>query len=160
MMKIDDRSKAVIVRWRDFNKFKQFLEAKKTILIGGCFDTFHFGHLAFLKQAKRQGDYLIIALESDKFIINKKNKSPVHNQWQRAQILSALRMVDLIILLPYFKQDRNYDNLVTQIKPKIIAVASQDNNINNKRRQATAVGAQFVIVIKRLKQFASSKIRF
>lgn len=159
-MKINDRSLATVVRWQDFDRIKNLLDNKKTVLVGGCFDILHFGHLTFLKNAKRWGKFLIVALESDEFIINKKNKSPIHNQLQRAQILSSLRMVDLIILLPYFEKDEDYTGLVNKIKPKIIASSSGDDNIRDKKRQAEAVKAKFIIVTTRLKQFASSKIYF
>ncbi len=157
-MEIKDRSLAAIVKWQDFDTTANLLDNKKTVLVGGCFDILHFGHLTFLKNVKRLGNFLIIALESDEFIINKKNKSPIHDQLQRAQILSFLRMVDLIILLPYFKKDEDYTGLVNKIKPKIIASSSGDDNIRNKKIQAKAIKAKFIIATTRLKQFASSKI--
>jgi len=40
----------------------------KVVLVGGAFDILHYGHIHFLKHAKALGDYLVVALESDKFI--------------------------------------------------------------------------------------------
>ncbi|HKC04500.1 MAG TPA: adenylyltransferase/cytidyltransferase family protein, partial [Patescibacteria group bacterium] len=39
--------------------------AKRIVLAGGVFDILHYGHIHFLKQAKKLGDYLIVAMESD-----------------------------------------------------------------------------------------------
>jgi len=39
------------------------MESKKIVLVGGCFDLLHFGHISFLKRAKALGNYLVIALE-------------------------------------------------------------------------------------------------
>ena len=49
-------------------EFKPYSE-KKTVLVGGCFDILHIGHVRFLQAAKKQGDILIVVLESDEFII-------------------------------------------------------------------------------------------
>ena len=42
---------------------------KKIVLIGGCFDLLHIGHIIFLEEAKKQGDLLIVFLESDDELI-------------------------------------------------------------------------------------------
>ncbi len=38
---------------------------QRVVLVGGCFDILHFGHIEFLKKAREAGDYLIVALEPD-----------------------------------------------------------------------------------------------
>src|SRR6266403_2209747 len=53
---------------------------KKIVLVGGCFDIIHFGHIQFLQKAKEAGDYLIVALEPDERIINYKKRTPIHTQ--------------------------------------------------------------------------------
>jgi len=131
---------------------------KKTVLVGGCFDIFHYGHFKFLSQAKKEGDFLVVALESDEFIRRKKQRQPIHNQKQRAEILSALVFVDLVILLPYFSKDKDYFNLINKIKPKILAVTAGDPQMNNKRKQAEAINAKLKVVTPFIKNFSSSKI--
>ena len=60
----------------------------KKVLVGGCFDFIHFGHISFLKQAKASGDYLIVALESDENVrLAKGDARPIHTQEQRKQKL-------------------------------------------------------------------------
>ena len=106
------RKKALIVRYKEIQEAEIFFENKKTVLVGGCFDLIHFGHLKFLEKAKEQGDFLIVALESDEFIKKYKKKLPVHRQLERAEILSNLNMIDLIILLPLFETNNDYFDLV------------------------------------------------
>ncbi len=130
----------------------------KKVLVGGCFDILHFGHLTFLKNAKQLGDILIIALESDEFMKNKKRKIPVHTQLERAYILAALEFTDLVILLPYFTSDEDYFHLTADIKPHIIAVTKGDPNLKQKKLQAKSVGANVIVAAPKLTQFASSKI--
>ena len=134
------------------------LKNKKTVLVGGCFDIFHYGHLQFLKKAKESGDFLIVALESDEFIRKNKEREPIHNQKQRGYILSGFSFVDLIILLPYFSKEKSYFDLVKKIKPNIIAVTKGDPKIENKRKQAAMVSAKVKEVTPLIKNFSSTRI--
>ena len=132
---------------------------QKIVLVGGCFDILHFGHLEFLKKAKVQGDYLIVALEPDESIINYKKRQPTHNQKERAEILAALRFVDFVILLPVLKGFGDYNQLVTNLHPHVIAVTADDPQLANKQNQASAVGACVKIVVPRLGDFSSTAIK-
>lgn len=147
-----------IVSLRNFKIFSQKLENKNIVLVGGCFDIFHFGHLVFLEKAKKTGDFLIIALESDKFIKKFKNRKPIHTQNQRAKILSSLKMVDLVIKLPFLSSDDEYFQMIKLIKPKIIAVTEGDPLIKNKEKQAQAINAKVKIVTPLIKKFSTSSI--
>lgn len=57
-----------IIPYSSFSAIQNALQGKKVILTGGCFDIFHFGHLSLLQAAEKQGDILVVALESDEFI--------------------------------------------------------------------------------------------
>ncbi|MBI3620518.1 nucleotidyltransferase family protein, partial [Candidatus Roizmanbacteria bacterium] len=115
---------------------------KKKVLVGGCFDLVHYGHLQFLKKAKKQGEVLIICLESDEFIKRKKNKVSFHTQTQRAEILAAFHMVDVVVLLPFLSTDEEYFQVVQTVRPQIIAVTEGDSQLKNKQKQAALVGAE------------------
>lgn len=121
----------------------------KVVLVGGCFDLLHYGHIAFLKQAKELGDHLVVALESDANVRRMKGPNrPIHTQTQRKQMLEALSFVDEIISLPPMSTDQEYFNLVIKIKPHIIAVTSGDPIFDKKRKQADQVGAQLAVIAK------------
>ncbi len=147
-----------IISYENFEKIKSFLRSKKTVLVGGCFDLIHYGHLQFLKKAKEQGDFLIIALESDEFIRKNKRKESIHSQDERAEILASLEMVDLVIKLPLFDKNEDYFQLVKTVSPKIIAVTEKDNQLINKKKQAKLITAKVKIVIPLLKRFSTRKI--
>ncbi len=131
---------------------------KKIVLAGGCFDLFHYGHLIFLKKAKAAGDFLIILLESDDFIRKSKKREPIHNQNQRAVILSSISYVDLIVKIPYFKSDDQYLDVVRMIRPSIIAVSEGDVNFEKKGKQAKIANCKIKIVTKLVSKFSSQKI--
>lgn len=130
----------------------------KLVLVGGCFDLLHYGHLTFLKGAKNEGDALIVALEGDEFIQRRKNKKPVHTQRERAEILAALEIVDRVILLPYLAADKDYLSLVKTIRPAVIAVSEGDPQKMKKRKHAAQVGAKVVVVVPLISSFSSSRI--
>ncbi|KKP61078.1 MAG: Glycerol-3-phosphate cytidyltransferase TagD [Candidatus Roizmanbacteria bacterium GW2011_GWA2_34_18] len=152
------RKKALIVRYKEIQEAENFFKDKKTILVGGCFDLIHFGHLKFLEKAKEQGDFLIVALESDEFIKKYKKKQPVHQQSERAEILSNLNMVDLIVCLPLLKTNKEYFDLVKKISPSVIAVTVGDKQIENKKKQALGIGAEVKEVVTNLKNFSTRNI--
>ncbi len=122
---------------------------KRVVLVGGCFDILHFGHISFLQEAKNKGDYLVVALESDESARRMKGPSrPIHTQQQRKQMLKALVCVDEVISLPAMHGDTDYFNLVRKIHPSIIAITQGDPIKEKKEQQANQVGAKLVIIPK------------
>ena len=128
------------------------------VLVGGCFDILHIGHITFLEKARRKGNYLILLLESDQTIKKLKGDNrPVNNQTNRAELLSHLDLVDLVILLPEMA-DQVYDSIIMELKPQVIATTLGDPGIKHKKRQANLVGAKLIAVTKRVKGFSSTNL--
>ncbi len=69
----------------------------KRVITYGTFDLLHYGHINLLRRAKQQGDYLIVALSTDEFNLNEKQKKSYFSFSQRKQLLEAIRYVDLVI---------------------------------------------------------------
>lgn len=117
------------------------------ILCGGCFDILHIGHLKFLEAAKRLGGKLVVLLESDEKVkLLKGNDRPVFKQEDRAEALSQVRHVDVIIKLPFFNKDEEYRQIVAAIRPDIIAVTQNDPQISKKKKQAELFGGQLKVI--------------
>jgi len=132
--------------------------SQSKIIVGGCFDIVHIGHVKFLKRAKSFGNYLIVLLESDENIKKLKGGNrPFHNIRERKEVLESLKSIDEVVILPKHVNDKTYDNLVKKIKPNVIATTEGDLLINKKREQAKSVGAKLKI-IKKYKSHSSSKI--
>jgi glycerol-3-phosphate cytidylyltransferase len=72
-------------------------EYMKRVITYGTFDLLHYGHINLLRRAKQQGDYLIVALSTDEFNLNEKQKKSYFSFSQRKQLLEAIRYVDLVI---------------------------------------------------------------
>lgn len=75
----------------------------KKVITYGTFDLFHVGHLNLIKRAKAQGDYLIVAVSSDKFNALK-GKKAYHSDVDRMLILRAIKYVDEVILEESWEQ--------------------------------------------------------
>ena len=130
----------------------------KIVLVGGCFDILHLGHIRFLKEAKSFGDYLVVALESDETTKRLKGEGrPIHNQKERKEILESLKFVDEVIELPEMKSAEDYKNLVTRVRPSIIAITEGDSIKEIKEKLAKSVGAK-LIEIKKIKDLSSTKL--
>lgn len=68
----------------------------KKVLTYGTFDLFHIGHLNLLKRAKALGDYLIVAVSSDEFNLQKGKVCKIKDT-DRMQIVEAIKYVDQVI---------------------------------------------------------------
>jgi len=135
-----------------------FDKTKKIVLAGGCFDILHYGHVLFMQKARSAGDSLVLLLESDEFISQVKKKKPVHTQQQRAEILAALGYVDYVILLPLLKNpDNDYERIVKEIHPSLIALTEGDSREAQKKVFAEMINAT-LLLIPYLSSFSSSQL--
>lgn len=130
----------------------------KIVLVGGCFDVLHYGHVKFLESAKARGDLLVVALENDEFIRKRKKREPFHTLEQRAEILTNLRSVDAVICLPTFTTTKEYIEFVSIIKPSIIAVTSGDTHLSEKKQCAETVGSEIIEVCDLVPGLSSSTL--
>lgn len=69
----------------------------KKVITYGTFDLFHIGHLNVLKRAKALGDYLVVAISTDEFNLNEKNKVCKISYKDRAAIVEAIKYVDEVV---------------------------------------------------------------
>ena len=110
-------------------------DRKKIVFTNGCFDLLHVGHIRYLAQAKRLGDFLIIGLNSDSSVKELKGEDrPINSFEDRATLLSAIESVDLVIMF----EEQTPENLIKDIVPDIL-VKGGDYNIED------IVGYQTVI---------------
>jgi D-beta-D-heptose 7-phosphate kinase/D-beta-D-heptose 1-phosphate adenosyltransferase len=94
---------------------QQLKEQQKIVVFtNGCFDILHAGHVQYLQEAKKQGDFLIVGLNSDRSISTIKGpKRPIVNEQQRAYVLSGLSCVDYITIF----DEPDPFNLISQLIP-------------------------------------------
>jgi D-beta-D-heptose 7-phosphate kinase/D-beta-D-heptose 1-phosphate adenosyltransferase len=92
-------------------------EGKKVVFTNGCFDILHPGHSRYLYAARELGDYLIIAVNSDRSVRAIKGpERPLNPQDDRAEILAALGCVDGVV---FFDEEDPY-NVIKYLEPDIL----------------------------------------
>ena len=93
-------------------------EGKKIVFTNGCFDILHVGHVRYLKEAKALGDILILGLNSDCSVKSLKGSNrPINNESDRAEVLSALKAIDYVVIF----DEKTAENIVGEVKPDIYA---------------------------------------
>ena len=74
-------------------------EGKKVVFTNGCFDILHAGHTRYLREAKKLGDVLILALNSDSSVrAIKGEKRPIVPETERAEVVASLASVDYVTI--------------------------------------------------------------
>ena len=91
---------------------------QKLVFTNGCFDLLHVGHVRYLQAARKLGDALAVALNSDASVCALKGESrPINSEQDRAEVLAALECVDFVTIFP----DIRVTNLVREVCPHIYA---------------------------------------
>ena len=104
-------------RWRDRRK-------GRVVFTNGVFDLLHPGHVDVLLGARRQGDALVVGLNSDASVKRLKGpERPVRGEADRAYVLAALAMVDCVTV---FEQDTPLE-LVRALRPDVIVKGGDYN---------------------------------
>ena len=98
---------------------------KKIVFTNGCFDILHFGHVQYLQKAKKLGDLLVVALNSDASVKKIKGKNrPIVNQHDRSQILAGLESVDFVVIFNEVTPLKT----IAAIKPNILVKGADWKN--------------------------------
>jgi D-beta-D-heptose 7-phosphate kinase/D-beta-D-heptose 1-phosphate adenosyltransferase len=88
------------------------------VLTNGCFDLFHLGHLHLLREARKLGDLLVVAVNSDSSVKAIKGPSrPILDESERTDLLSALEMVDYVTVF----QELDPHNTIRELQPNVLA---------------------------------------
>jgi len=104
---------------------------KKVVFTNGCFDVLHPGHLDLLKRARALGYALIVAINGDSSVKRLKGPNrPVFPEQERAEILSALDMVDYVTA---FDEDTPLEAIVA-IRPDVLVKGADwtDNIVGSR----------------------------
>jgi len=92
-------------------------QGKKVVFTNGCYELIHVGHVRYLEQAKRYGDILVVAVNSDSSTRKLKGeKRPLLPEQERAEILSALGCVDYVVIF----DEVDPLSIITYLKPDVL----------------------------------------
>lgn len=96
---------------------KARLRGEKIVMTNGCFDILHVGHVSYLANARKLGDRLIVAVNSDNSVKKLKGESrPINSLMQRMIVLGALDSVDWVV--PF--EEETPQRLISKILPDVL----------------------------------------
>ena len=93
-------------------------EGRRLVFTNGCFDILHVGHVRYLEAARRLGDALLVAVNSDRSVRALKGAGrPVMNERERAELLAALSSVDFVTVF----EEESPRALIGEVLPDVLA---------------------------------------
>ena len=99
-------------------------QGKKIVFTNGCFDILHYGHAKYLEDAKRKGDILIVAVNSNASVHKLKGDSrPIVSQIDRAKVIAALESVDFVTI---FGENTPFE-IIKLLKPNVLVKGADWN---------------------------------
>lgn len=121
-------------------------EGKKVAWTNGCFDILHAGHVEYLRRAAREGDVLIVGLNSDASVRAIKGPTrPIVPENERALILSQLRFVDYVTVF----DDPTPLDILRRLKPDVYTKGGDytvDTINQDERRVVDSYGGRVAII--------------
>ncbi len=128
---------------------------KRIVFTNGCFDILHIGHVRCLEEAKKHGDILIVALNSDRSIRSIKGPSrPFTPEAERAEILSALACVDYVVIF----DEPDPLELISSLKPNILVKGGDWTPETTIGREVVEGTGGSVVIIPHIQGVSTSTI--
>jgi len=109
----------IILNWAEILSLREKwrCQGKKVVFTNGCFDLLHAGHIYLFKEAKKLGDRLIVAVNSDASLRRLKGpKRPVFPLRERLEILSAIEYIDILTV---FRQATPH-KIISLLRPDVL----------------------------------------
>lgn len=92
-------------------------QGQTIVFTNGCFDIIHSGHISYLEEASKEGNKLVVAINSDESVKRIKGVSrPINREMDRARVLSAIGVVDAVTI---FSEDTPYA-LIQEVRPNVL----------------------------------------
>jgi D-glycero-beta-D-manno-heptose 1-phosphate adenylyltransferase len=117
---------------------------RAVVFTNGCFDLLHVGHVRYLQSAKREGDLLLVALNSDRSVqLLKGPGRPLQSEDARAEIISSIECVDFVVIF----DDFTVDGLLGVLRPDVHAKGTDyTSETVPERKTVLAYGGRVAIV--------------
>jgi rfaE bifunctional protein nucleotidyltransferase chain/domain len=93
-------------------------QGKTVVFTNGVFDIIHPGHVRYLQDARREGDALVVGVNSDRSVKTIKGSTrPINPETERAEVVAALSAVDAVVV---FDED-DPQRIIDRLQPDVLA---------------------------------------
>jgi D-glycero-beta-D-manno-heptose 1-phosphate adenylyltransferase len=128
----------------------------RIVLTSGTFDILHVGHQRYLHAAKRHGDILVVGVDSDEKVRNRKGPDrPIVPETERIEVLAHQRSVDIITLKPLMAEKWA---LIKLVRPDVL-IATQETYKNEERELLKEWCGEVVVLEPQAMTSTTAKIR-
>lgn len=137
----------MLITFNELSEIRKKRAEKSIVLVGGCYDLLHIGHIKFLEKCKKLGDILVVNLSSDERIRERKgNTRPIIKEEDRVYLLNSLRIVDYALVSPSVinKQISPTRLVINELKPNIFA--TNDIRFSDYKLELNILGTTVVYV--------------
>jgi len=128
------------MKLRALDQIATLTAGKRVVLANGCFDILHVGHVRYLEGARKLGDVLVVALNSDASVRKLKGAGrPILNQQERVALVSALRCVDHVVVF----DEPDVRGILQTLRPSVHAKGTDYTEATvPEREEVLAYGGQ------------------
>ena len=128
------------MKLRTLEELPRLLPGSKIVLANGCFDILHVGHVRYLEGARKLGDVLVVAINSDRSVRALKGAGrPILNEHERVALVSALRCVDHVVVF----DELDVTGVLEALRPSIHAKGTDYTEATvPEREQVLSYGGQ------------------
>lgn len=120
----------------------------KKVFVSGAFNVLHAGHIRFFEDARKLGDYLIVSYPPADLLWKLYDKKSVLDDLDKKAVISSLSMVDEVVESTDEDVELSFRTAFLQTAPHVLAVTTDDQHMEAKRRFCESVGAEFVVLDK------------
>lgn len=130
-------------------------QGKKIVFTNGCFDLLHPGHVRYLEKARREGDLLVVALNSDASVRKIKGEMrPILTEKERCEVVSALGCVDFVTVFP----QETPQEIIEELLPDVLTKGGDWSMDQIVGRETVESAGGKVVPIKFEEEYSTSAI--
>lgn len=128
------------MKQRSLEELPGLVAGRNVVLANGCFDILHVGHVRYLEGARKLGDTLVVAINSDRSVRALKGDGrPILNEAERVALVSALRCVDHVVVF----DEADVTRVLNVLRPSVHAKGTDyTEETVPERNQVLAYGGQ------------------
>ena len=137
-----------IISWDKLPEWRSAMRAsgRKLVVTNGCFDLLHVGHVTYLETARKEGDALLVGVNSDRAVRELKGADrPINEEMDRAIVLAGLQSVDAVCIFA----ERSAQRFLAVAQPDVYAKGGDYTleTLNQDERQIVEQAGGKILII-------------